>query len=170
VIVDNSAILSTQGLLLTLISLLGTFFYVHLSGWRKDLIKLKAKWEQNHYNQTNEQKAAVLEVRYELPGLSNYVTPLVSLVVTAFILLVAGLSYALWTPYCGPPTIRTSLTIAGIAFLILYVLLTGGFLIGGMMTAKELNDKICKKFADQKPADAEESAARTPDRRAKTDN
>lgn len=161
---DNSAIISTQGLLLTLISLLGTFFYVHLSNWRKDLMKLKAKWEQNQYYQTNEQKAAVLEIRYELPGLANYVTPLVSLVITAFIMLVAALSYALWTHYCGPPAIRTFLVIAGIAFLVLYLLLTGAFLIGGLMTAKELNDKISAQFADPKPVDPDERARPTPDR------
>lgn len=143
---DNSAILSTQGLLLTLISLLGTFFYVHLSDWRKDLMKLKAKWEQNRYYQTDEEKAALLEVRYELPGLSNYVTPLVTAVITVFILLVAGLSCALWTHYTGPLTIRTFLLVAGGAFLALYGLLTGTFLIGGMRTAKQLKHEISKQF------------------------
>lgn len=143
-------ILSTQSLFLTLVSLLGAFFYVHLSDWRKDLIKLKAKWEQNRYRQTPEEKAAILEVRYELPSLSSYVTPLVTVVITVFILLLAALSCILWTHYSGPQEIKTLLLIAGGAFLMLYVLLTGIFLIGGMLTAKQLQGKIAKEFAPRK--------------------
>ena len=147
---DDSAILSTQGLLLTLVSLLGTFFYVHLSDWRKDIIELKAKWDQSHFYQTDEEKAAILEVRYELPGQSNYVVPLVTAVVTVFIVLIAVLSGTLWTHYCGPPAIRIHLLIAGSASLTLYVVLTGVFLIGGMRTAKQLKDAISEKFPPPK--------------------
>jgi hypothetical protein len=143
--VDNSSVLSTQGLLLTLISLLGTFFYVHLSGWLKDLMKLKAKWEQNRYNQTDEERAAVLEVRYELPGLHNYVTPLVTTMITAFILLVAILSWLLWQEYSGPAAIRIVLVVAGAGFLILYMVLTLTFLLQGWRTANQLSDDMSKK-------------------------
>ena len=139
---DNSAILSTQGLLLTLVSLLGTFFYVHLSNWRKDIIKLQAKWEQNKFNQTDEEKASVLQVRYELPGLNNYVTPLVTAVISSFILLIAVLSLILWTDYAGPEQLRTLLTIAGGAFLVLYLVLTGVFLFGGIRTANIVETEI----------------------------
>lgn len=143
---DNSAILSTQGLLLTLVSLLGTFFYVHLSSWRKDIIKLQAKWEQNKFNQTDEEKAAVLQVRYELPGLKNYVTPLVTAVITGFILLIAVLSSILWTEYSGPEQLKALLTIAGGAFLILYLALTGIFLFGGLRTANRLEEEVEAMF------------------------
>ena len=139
---DISAILSTQGLLLTLVSLLGTFFYVHLSNWRKDIIKLQAKWEQNKFNQTDEEKASVLQVRYELPGLNNYVTPLVTAVISSFILLIAVLSLILWTDYAGPEQLRTLLTIAGGAFLVLYLVLTGVFLFGGIRTANIVETEI----------------------------
>lgn len=150
---DNSTILSTQSLFLTLVSLLGAFFYVHLSDWRKDLIKLKAKWEQNRYRQTPEEKAAILEVRYELPSLSSYVTPLVTVVITVFILLLAALSCILWTHYSGPQVTKTLLLIAGGAFLILYVLLIGILLIGGMLTALQLQSKIAKEFTPRKTGD-----------------
>jgi hypothetical protein len=143
---DNSLILSVQGLFLTLLSLLGTFFYVHLGNWRRDLIKLKAKWEQNKFNQTDAERAAVFEVRYELPGLANYVVPLVTGVVTAFIVLVAVLSLVLWSAYSGPPQLRTYMRIAGGASFALYLALTAIFLVDGLLTARELREEIDKRL------------------------
>jgi hypothetical protein len=143
---DNSLILSVQGMFLTLLSLLGTFFYVHLGNWRKDLIKLKAKWEQNKFNQTDDERRAVLEVRYELPGLANYVVPLVTGVVTAFIVLVAVLSLALWSYYTGPGQLRTFMRVAGGASFALYVGLTAIFLVDGLLTARALREEIAEEL------------------------
>ena len=143
---DDKIILSTQGLLLTLVSLLGTFFYVHLSNWRKDIIKLDAIWEQNQFNQTEEEKAALQKIRWELPGTSNFVTPLVTAVISAFIILVSVLSGILWTFYSGEVVIKMLLLIAGSAFLLLYLILTSIFLFGGLKTTKKLKKEIAKIF------------------------
>ena len=147
VLVDDSLILSVQGLFLTLVSLLGTFFYIHLGNWRRDLIKLKAKWEQNKFNQTDDERSAVLEVRYELPGLANYVVPLVTGVVTGFIVLIAVLSAVLWSYYGGPPALRAFMRVAGGASLALYLGLTGLFLVDGLRTAREIGREMDEELA-----------------------
>lgn len=144
---NDSLVLSVQGLFLTLVSLLGTFFYIHLGNWRRDLIKLKAKWEQNKFNQTDEERSAVLEVRYELPGLANYVVPLVSAVVTGFILLIAVLSAVLWSYYTGLAALRTYMRVAGGASLFLYVGLTALFLVDGLRTARQIGKEIDEELA-----------------------
>lgn len=146
---DYSAILSTQGLLLTLVSLLGTLFYVHLSTWRKDLIKLKAKWAQNREAFDEEERKANREVRYELPGVNNYVTPLVTGIVTFFILLVAVLSGLLWSFYCGPVEIMVILSIAGGVFLALYLTLATILLVGGLRTGRDLSEDIARWRTEQ---------------------
>jgi hypothetical protein len=108
-----------QGLFLTLVSLLGTFFYIHLGNWRRDLIKLKAKWEQNKFNQTDEERSAVLEV----------------------------LSAVLWSYYTGLAALRTYMRVAGGASLFLYVGLTALFLVDGLRTARQIGKEIDEELA-----------------------
>lgn len=143
---ESSLILSTQGLFLTLGSLLGTFFYVHLSNWLRELITIQNKWKLNEDDETEEEKKALRECRYALRGVYNWVPGLVSGVITAFILLLAKLSLLLWAQYSGPSDLQTYLSIAGGTFLVLYMALTGGFLIYGYWIGCSLQSKITQKY------------------------
>lgn len=79
---DHIALIGT---LLTLIGLLGTFFYVHLSTWLRDLISLKTKFDLVDPPGTPEEKQAALECKYTLSGLYNYVPLLTTAALSAFI-------------------------------------------------------------------------------------
>jgi hypothetical protein len=143
---DTSLILSTQGLFLTLGSLLGTFFYVHLSNWLREVIAIQNKWNLNKNGEKDEEKQALRECRYALQGVYNYVPGLVSGIITAFVFLLAALSISLWTWYSGPDVLQSYLSIAGLTFLILYTGLTACFLIHGYCIGHSIQSAIYKKY------------------------
>jgi hypothetical protein len=80
---------SVIGLYLTLAGLLGTFFYVHLSGWLQDLLKLHSKWDINKLATDEGQKSALRECRFELKGLFNHVPFTAAFIVSMFIFVLS---------------------------------------------------------------------------------
>ncbi len=76
---------SVIGLYLTLLGLLGTFFYVHLGGWLQDMLKLYAKWNINKPGTDAAQITGKRECRFELEGLFNHIPVLAAIIVGLFI-------------------------------------------------------------------------------------
>jgi hypothetical protein len=77
--------LSTVGLMLTLASLLGSFFYIHLSQWLRDILALRQKTELNRLQGDETQKRAIVECRVEYCRLASWHTYAVNLVVIGFV-------------------------------------------------------------------------------------
>jgi len=94
--VQSSDALSMIGFFLTLVGLLGSFFYVHLSDWYREVLSLATKWEINKFGDDPDQKAGRRECRYEVEEVASWTTLITSLVVTGFVLFVLLLSVVLW--------------------------------------------------------------------------
>ena len=77
--------LSMVGLMLTLASLLGSFFYIQLSQWLRDVMALSTKIEMAELGNQEENKKAVRECRIEQTRLSSWHTYVVNLVVIGFV-------------------------------------------------------------------------------------
>lgn len=134
------------GLFLTLISLLGTFFYVHLSNWYRDMLSLRDKWDLNSRVNLEEEKQARRECRYEIRGLYNFVTLTVTLVISAFIFLVTILSALILIPELRVDPLAVHLCIALTAFVITYVTFTTFFLVQGYRIGRSLRQQIDAAF------------------------
>jgi len=80
--------LSVVGLLLTLSSLLGSFFYLQLSAWVRDILALRSKCDLNKFAGTNDEKKAMRECAVEIDRLLNWPTYLVNVVVIVFVLII----------------------------------------------------------------------------------
>jgi hypothetical protein len=127
--------LTTVGLMLTLASLVGSFFYIQLSQWLRDILALRQKVELNRRQGDEAQKRAIVECRVEYRRLANWYTYIVSLVVIGFVVFVVitGLlmvGHAVGDPM--EPYIRTALVV----FLILFVVLASGLLGVGISNAQ----------------------------------
>lgn len=85
--------LSLLSPLLTLAGLVGSFFYIQLSQWLRDLVALRQKVELNRFAGDEAQKRAIIECRIEYRRLATWHTYAVNLSVIAFVLfiLVLGL-------------------------------------------------------------------------------
>lgn len=85
--------LSLLSPLLTLAGLVGSFFYIQLSQWLRDLVALRQKIELNRFAGDEAQKRAIVECRIEYQRLATWHTYAVNLSVIAFVLfiLVLGL-------------------------------------------------------------------------------
>jgi ATP/ADP translocase len=57
--------LTIIGFLFTLISLLGSFFYIQISNWYSEVLELNKKYEENKEKTNAEMKDAIRECRYE---------------------------------------------------------------------------------------------------------
>lgn len=77
--------LSMVGLMLTLASLVGSFFYIQLSQWLRDVQALGAKIELYKLGNQDENKKAIRECRIEQARLSSWHTFLVYVVVIGFV-------------------------------------------------------------------------------------
>ena len=82
--------LTTVGLMLTLASLLGSFFYIQLSQWLRDVVALRMKADLNRLEGTEAQRRAIVECRIEHARLTAPLTYAVNGVVIAFVLFVLG--------------------------------------------------------------------------------
>jgi hypothetical protein len=63
--------LSVIGFFLTLAGLLGSFFYIHLSDWLREVLALETKWRINAVGDEPDQRAARRECRYEVEQAAN---------------------------------------------------------------------------------------------------
>ena len=129
------------GTFLTLVGLLGTFFYVHLTTWLRDLLALRAKFDVNDGGNTPSEEQAIRECRYSLKGLYNYLPALIAVAISAFIAFVAWNAFDILGPVRATDPLAEKLTEALIVFLAIYAalviyLLIHGYAVGARLRAK----------------------------------
>jgi amino acid transporter len=120
--------LTMVGLILTLASLLGTFFYVQLSQWLRDVMALSTKIEMAELGNQEGDKKALRECRIEQTRLSSWHTYLVNFVVIGFVVFILRVGFRLIDMAPNDPvhdTIHCAFTVFEWIFLILSVLLFG---------------------------------------------
>ena len=131
--------LAVIGLYFTLAGLLGTFFYVHLSSWLQDLLRLKAKWEVNRLGTDDAQRAAIRECRFEIKGLYNHIPFTVALAMSSFIGILAfdtrGILATTTDPLAG--RLQNMLTMFSLLYFAISVYLLGHGLYIGRWIANE---------------------------------
>lgn len=140
--IATSEITATIGFFLTLTSLLGTYFYVHLSTWFRELLELNSKWEENSVGEDEYRKRARIECRFQIKRYLNHVPLLVSSILTAFIIAMGIISNQLIASVTPRPVIFNYYRIAFGLFFITYIVLTLYFLIHGYILAWRLNSAI----------------------------
>ena len=143
----NPAVLSSEsiaaiGTFLTLTSLLGTFFYVQLSTWLRDLLTLRSKFELNDGGNTPEEQKALREVRYTLKGLYNTLPFLVTLAISTFIGFAAWHAFVILGPSRKFDPLADHLAQAFTVFLAIYAILIVFLLIRGYCIGHSLNRKV----------------------------
>lgn len=128
--------LTTVGLVLTLASLTGTFFYIHLSQWLRDILALRQKAELNKRQGDEAQKRAIVECRIEYRRLNSWHTYVINLTVIAFVLfvIVTGL---LMVRLAATDPLQPYIATALWVFLVMFVSLSCGLLVLGWHNARE---------------------------------
>jgi hypothetical protein len=111
--------------LLTLAGLVGSFFYIQLSQWLRDLVALRQKIELNRFAGDEAQKRAIIECRIELRRLATWHTYAVNLSVIAFVLFVLVLGLLAIRTAADDP-MYVYLATALWVFLVLFVGLASG--------------------------------------------
>lgn len=120
--------LSVVGLMLTLASLLGSFFYLQLSQWLRDVLALRQKVELNEAQGEDPQRRAIVECRIEIRKLASWHSYTVNAIVIAFVLFVLCLALnmiqlAQQDPLYGD--VRLGLLVFGGIFIVLSLGLLG---------------------------------------------
>ena len=133
----------TVGLMLTLASLVGTFFYIHLSQWLRDLLALRQKAQLNRLAGDENQKRAIVECRVEYRKLATWHTYVVNLLVIAFVVFVLA-DALLMIQYAKTDQVYFHVKIALIVFFILFLVLSLGLIGIGFHNARQT-----KKLLDQ---------------------
>jgi hypothetical protein len=127
---------------LTLVSLIGTFFYVQLSNWYRELLELNEKFELNKGGDNHIQGR--LECRFQLDRLYNHVPAVVSGLVTVFLFVIGVLALSVANQFQPLPVILVYYGIAGVVALAIYLVLTLYFLIRGYRLGWDLKVAIDK--------------------------
>jgi hypothetical protein len=130
--------LTTIGFFLTLAGLLGTFFYIHLGEWYRQVQALTVKWQLNRLGEEDHQKAARRECRYEAAQIAGWTTLATWAAITVFIALISVLSVLLWAQNPDRSLAWTFIAVAGMAFLTIYLLMSGYFLVRGYAEARKV--------------------------------
>ncbi len=134
--------LSVIGYFLTLVGLLGSFFYMHLGDWYRQVLALEVKWEINRTGDDPELRTGRRECRHEAAHIAGWSILATSLSVSSFMLLISILALVLWFRRADRTEAWTFIGIAGLAFLILYVTMTAYFLIQGYSKARRIRGEI----------------------------
>lgn len=142
--------LSVIGFFLTLVGLLGSFFYIHLSDWLREVLALEIKWRINAVGDEADQRAARRECRYEVEQSANWTTLLTSLVVTAFVIFIFFLALSLWRAQPEKTAAWTYIGWAGGGFMVIYLGMTGYLLIRGYVKARRLYSTVRAYFERKK--------------------
>jgi hypothetical protein len=140
--------LSVIGFFLTLVGLLGSFFYIHLSDWLREVIALETKWETNESGDLDEQRTARGQCRYEVEHLGNWTTLWTSLVTSAFVIFIFVLSLLLWLYQPDKNLAWQYIGLAGLAFMLVYLGMTLFILIYGYRKARTMRAEIIRYFDD----------------------
>ena len=87
--------LSLVSIMLALASLLGSFFYIQLSQWLRDILALSEKIDLNKQQGDNDQRKAIVECRVEMRRLSNWHNYIVNGAVILFVLYILWLTFGM---------------------------------------------------------------------------
>lgn len=139
---SSSDVTSTIGFMLTLVGLIGTFFYVHLSNWLREILELNSKFEFNKVGDTEPRKQARLECRFQLRRLLNHIPLLVALVISVFIIAILIIARNLIAATQPQPAVIPYYKNAAIWFLIIYFGLTLYLLLHGYIVGFSLRYKL----------------------------
>jgi hypothetical protein len=140
--VSTTEVQTAINFFLTLISIIGTFFYVQLSNWYRELLEVEEKFKLNKHGDEHEDKRARLECRFQLNRLYNHVPALVSALVSVFLVVIGLLALSLGTQLQPGPQILPYYWIAGGVFYAIYLFLTAYFLIKGYRLGWQLKVEI----------------------------
>jgi hypothetical protein len=145
----TAASLTAISIFLTLTSLLGSFFYVPLSNWVRELIALNTKWQLNKGADTDTTRPLQRECRHTLPALNNIVPGMMSVAISLFIATVSTLAFLILRPYLWGVSLAVYLFAAFVAFLLIYITFTLFLLIRGYGIARRLQIEIDEKFGSR---------------------
>ena len=126
--------LTMVSLMLTLAGLLGSFFYIQLSQWLRDLMALERKSDLNRFAGSESEKRALLECRVEYRKLVSWPTAVVNLSVILFVLFVLGNALLMIRSATADP-LYPNIAVALWVFLGLFVVLSFGLLWLGRRSA-----------------------------------
>lgn len=129
--------LSLLSPLLTLAGLVGSFFYIQLSQWLRDLVALRQKVELNRFAGDEAQKRAIVECRIEYQRLATWHTYAVNLSVIAFVLFILVLGLLMIRSAAEDP-MYVYLATALWVFLAVFVGLASGLFWLGHSKAREI--------------------------------
>ena len=125
------SVYSIIAIYLSLIGILGTFFYIHLSGWLQNLFMLKAKVQINKLQTDADQSKAIRECKYEIKGLLTHIPFLIAVIISLFIgLLWKDSSYLLST---NSDDLALHLRVILDVFIVVYFTLTSYLLLHGYL-------------------------------------
>ena len=140
--IPTSELTSSIGFFLTLTSLLGTFFYVQLSNWFREILELESKYQENSVGDDERRRQARIECRFQLRRLLNHVPALVSTIITSFIFTMLYIVSKMVASVSPRPIILNYYEPAFWCFLATYLLLTLYFLIHGYTIAFKIKKRI----------------------------
>jgi hypothetical protein len=126
--------LSVVGFMLTLSSLLGSFFYLQLSQCVRDIIAVRSKSDLNKFAGVTDGKKAVRECAVEIDKLLNWPTYLVNIVVIGFVVIVTLVAFGILEKAVTDP-LYPSLWNAFALFLAVFVLLSLVLMVHGTAQA-----------------------------------
>jgi hypothetical protein len=139
---NASDVTATIGFMLTLVGLIGTFFYVHLSTWLREILELKSKYDLNSVGTSAARENALLECRFQLRRLFNHIPILVTAVISFFILEVVNIAKNLISAAQPMPAVVPYYISAAKYFLVIYFGLTLYLLLHGYIIAFWLRYKL----------------------------
>ncbi len=126
------------GLYLALVGLLGSFFWVSLSSWVRDLVSLKARAEHHTTGAGDAQER--LKVKHEVKGLGDWTTGATTLAVSAFVLFLLAKALDLANNATGD--LNDNLESALWFFLTIYIVLTLFLLGRGYWLANQIKHQL----------------------------
>ncbi len=138
--------LSVIGFFLTLVGLLGSFFYIHLADWLREVLTLETKWQVNQFGDEDDQKAARRACRYEVVQLANWTTLVTSLAVSGFLLLIFILGTILWAAAGDKSLAWAFIGWAGLVFMLIYLGMTIAMLVLGYRKARQVQIEVGEYF------------------------
>ena len=133
---------ATIGFMLTLVGLIGTFFYVQLSNWLREILELNSKYELNRVGETEARKQARLECKFQLRRLLNHIPALIAVLISIFIIAVLAIARNMIAATQPQPAVVPYYKTAAVWFLIIYFSLTIYLLLHGYIVGFQLKKKI----------------------------
>ena len=157
--------LTLVGLVLTLASLVGSFFYIQLSQWLRDILAVAAKIQIHEHGESSDKDKAIREAKIEHRKLGSWHLIVTNLVVIGFV------GFLIWTGFrlidaaqSDPsyPVIRLAFSIFGVVFAGMSIFLfsfgmfqlkANGTSLGLSMFGATAKAKVTPKRARRKNAD-----------------